>query len=369
MNSTAKILIVDDEQSIHEILENLFSRGDFGVTPLILHANNGQVALDILKKNPDMDIIVLDLNMPVMNGFETITQIKADLRLQGIPVCVLSGNKHDSTKALKMGAHDFINKPADLHEIKIRALNLIESKRRTEAGELAKTNFLSTISHELRTPMNGVEGATQLLQMTELTDEQSEYVEMLEKSANNMMTIIDNCLSFLQSENPLHNLPVVTFDLRTTVQESIASLAFEAKRNRVTVMEVEVHPDIPENLTGLPDKLQLIFHYLLSNAIKFSPAGKVVACIEPGVRDENSIQLNCSVTDTGIGVPPETQSVIFEPFTQADGSSKRAFGGLGIGLSIASRVVQMMGGSILIADNPGGGSRFSFSVSCGIACG
>jgi len=139
--------------------------------------------------------------------------------------------------------------------------------------------------------------------------------------------------------------------------------------NRVTVMAAEVHPDIPDNLTGLPDKLQLIFHHLLSNAIKFSPAGSVVARIEPGEREEQSIQLNFSVTDTGIGVPPEAQSVIFEPFTQADGSSKRAFGGLGIGLAIASRVVQMMGGSILVTDNPGGGSKFSFSVSCGIACG
>ena len=99
MNYSTKILIVDDEQNIHEILENVFSHSDFGANPLILHAENGQVALNILKKNPDMDVIVLDLNMPVMNGFETITQIKADLRLQGIPVCVLSGNKHDSTKA------------------------------------------------------------------------------------------------------------------------------------------------------------------------------------------------------------------------------------------------------------------------------
>ena len=217
--------------------------------------------------------------------------------------------------------------------------------------------------------MNGVEGAAQLLQTTELTDEQTEYVEMLEKSANDMMTIIDNCLSFLQSENPLHHLPAIPFNLRATVQESIDSLAYEAKKNRVAVMAAEVHPDVPDNLTGLPDKLQLIFHHLLSNAIKFSPAGMVVARIEPGEREEQSIQLNFSVTDTGIGVPPEAQSVIFEPFTQADGSSKRAFGGLGIGLAIASRLVQMMGGSILVVDNPGGGSKFSFSVSCGIACG
>jgi signal transduction histidine kinase len=369
MYSTAKILIVDDEQSIRDVLEQIISRGLSGTTPLFIHAENGQVALDILKNNPDVDVITLDLNMPVMDGFETLARLRADLRLQTIPVFVFSGNKGDATKALKLGARDFINKPGDYNEIRIRVLNLIESKRRTEAGELAKTNFLSTISHELRTPMNGVEGATQLLQTTELTDEQTEYVEMLEKSANDMMTIIDNCLNFLQSENPLHNLPVVTFDLRTTVQESIASLAFEAKKNRVTVMDVEIHPDIPENLTGLPDKLQLIFHHLLSNAIKFSPAGKVVARIEPGEREEQCIQLNCSVTDTGIGVTPETQSVIFEPFTQADGSTKRAFGGLGIGLSIASRVVQMMGGSILVAENPGGGSRFSFTVSCGIACG
>jgi signal transduction histidine kinase len=266
---------------------------------------------------------------------------------------------------LNLGARDFINKPGDYMEIRLRVLNLIESKRRAEAGEEAKINFLATVGHELLTPMNGVIGMTQLLQTTELTDEQSEYVEMLEQAANNMMTMIDNVLSFLQSENPLHHLPVIPFALRAAVQESIDSLASEAAKGSVT-LAVEIHPDLPETLTGLPDKLQLIFHHLLTNAIKFSPAGKVVVRIEPGARDETSVQLCCSVTDTGIGIAPEKQLSIFEPFVQGDASNSRKFGGLGIGLSIACRLVQMMGGSIKVESSPGGGSKFSFVVGCGI---
>ena len=155
------------------------------------------------------------------------------------------------------------------------------------------------------------------------------------------------------------------FSLKATVLKSIGSLAKAAEKNGVA-LEVDIHPDLPDHLTGLPDKIQLVFHHLLSNAIKASPAGKVVARIEPGVRDETSVQLHCSVIDAGVGISPEKQLCIFEPFTQADGSNTRAFGGLGIGLSIASRIVQMMGGTIHVESGSSGGSTFSFSVGCGI---
>jgi len=365
MNTAAKILIVDDNPSIHDIMGKLFYHGDDGATHTILHADNGQEALSVLNTTPDIDVVVLDLDMPVMNGFETLSHILADLRLQAIPVCVFSSSKDDSTKALKLGARDYIIKPGDYQEIKIRVLNLIDGKRRAEASEQAKIHFLATVSHELRTPMSGVMGAAQLLQMTEMTDKQSRYVELIDESASNILAIINNCLGFLQSENPLHNLPAVAFSLRSTVLKSIGSLANAAEKNGVA-MEAEIHPDLPDHLSGLPDKIAVIFHHLLSNAIKFSPAGKVVVRIEPGLRDETSVQLRCSVIDTGVGISPEQHSSIFEPFTQADGSNTRAFGGLGIGLSIASRMVQMMGGAIHVESGSSGGSTFRFAVGCGI---
>ncbi|MEI6206587.1 MAG: ATP-binding protein [Desulfuromonadales bacterium] len=362
----AKILIADDNPGIHDILGKLFSSGEAGKMPLILHAGDGREALDILSKNPDTDVIVLDLDMPVMDGFETLARIKADLRLQAIPVCVFSGSKDDSAQALSLGARDYIIKPGDYREVRIRVLNLVESKRRSEESEQAKTHFLATVSHELRTPMSGVIGAVQLLQTTDMTVEQSEYVELLEQSANNMMTKINDVLNFLQSENPFHHLPSVPFSLRATMLELIGSLAKAAEMNAVA-MELDIHHSLPDNLTGLPDKIQLIFHQLLSNAIKFSPSGKVIARIEPGLLDETQVQLRCSVTDTGVGIPPEKLSRIFEPFTQADSSSTRKFDGLGIGLSIASRIVQMMGGTMNVESASSGGSTFSFTVGCGIA--
>ena len=369
MNSTAKILIVDDNADIHKVLEMLFQTAKDTNTfkPVILHAYNGLDALEILVINPDIDVIVLDLDMPIMDGFETLTHIKADLRFKAIPVCVFSANKDDSCKSLKMGASDFMSKEGDYLEIKLRVMNLIENKRQAEAGLQAKIDFLATVSHELRTPMNGVFGGTQLMRMTELTAKQSEYIKMVEESAKNMMNSVYNVFSFLQSENPLHHLPAVPFSLSSIMQETIDTLSIESGHYDV-VPVVEIRPDLPDKLIGLPDKIKLISHHLIGNAIKFSPSGEVAVRIEPGFQDDSSVQLCFTVTDTGIGIPPEIQASIFEPFTQADSSKKRKFGGLGIGLSIASRVAQMMGSSLNV-ESGSGGSTFSFAVSCGIDSG
>ena len=136
MNSTAKILIVDDNADIHEILEKLFKTDeDAGAfRSVILHADNGLDALGVILANPDIDVIVLDLDMPVMNGFETLAHIKGDLRFKAIPVCVFTVSKDDSIKALILGASDFINKQGDYLEIRLRVLNIIENKRRVEAS-------------------------------------------------------------------------------------------------------------------------------------------------------------------------------------------------------------------------------------------
>lgn len=366
MNSAAKILIVDDNPAIHQILEPILMSRGTGAASLILHADNGRAALDILATNPDIDVIILDLNMPVMDGFEFLAISREDARLRSIPVCVFSGNDGDATKALNMGALDFILKPGNFQEMKLRVLNLVERKRLAEAGERVRTNFLATVSHELRTPMNGVCGGIELLQTTELTNEQSEYVEMLEQSAHSMMSMVSSVLEFLQSENPLHHLPVVPFSLRATLQELIGDLSSWAKIGGVN-LALDINPVVPDKLTGLPDKIQLIFRHLLSNAIKFSPAGSVTVRIESGAQNETTIQLCCSVTDTGIGIPPETQASIFAPFIQADQSPTRKFDGLGIGLSIANRIAQMMGGVIKVESVPGVGSTFSFVITCGIA--
>lgn len=366
MHQVAKILIVDDNPNIHEILRDLFSSsGDASTSYITLHADNGRAALEILVKNPDTKAIILDLNMPVMDGFETLTHIRYDFSLLAIPVCVFSGSKDDSMKALILGASDFINKPGDYQEIKIRVLNLIKNKQQAEAGNRSKKIFLSNLNHELRTPMNGVIGFTQILQTTALSADQSNYVGLIEQSAMKMMTLISEIFSFLESDTLKQNLPQKPFSLRAIVQETINNLTSKAatKNNTPTVY---IHPDIPDNLFGFQDKIQEIFYHLLSNTIKFSPSGESSVVIKPGNRDAGSILLNCSVTDTGCGISPETQPLIFEPFTQADGSSTRKFGGLGIGLSIASRIVQMMGGAISVECPPEGGSIFSFTVTCSL---
>jgi signal transduction histidine kinase len=363
----AKILIVDDNPEIHDILELHFEAygRSVGQRYILIHADNGQEALNLLAENPGTDVIILDLEMPVMTGFEFLAKAREDLRFRSIPVFVFSSSSSDAANALKSGARDYVTKPGDFAEIMLRILNLIEGKQQAEAGEQTKVTFMTTVSHELRTPMNGVLGMTQLLRTTELSAEQAEYVEALEHSAHHMMTIVNDVFSFLQSENPLYYLPLTPFSVRETVQRSVEEMTSEAIMNHVT-LTFDIHPNVPDNLIGLPDKLKLIFHHLISNGIKFSPSGIVSVHIEAGERDETNVQLCCSVADTGIGVPAEMQTLIFEPFTQGDGSSIRKFGGLGIGLSIASRIAQLMGSPLRIESSPGG-SRFSFAVNCKIA--
>jgi signal transduction histidine kinase/AmiR/NasT family two-component response regulator len=364
---TPKILIADDLAEIHYLMELHLT--EYGKTvnqiPVFLHAEDGQTALDLLTMNPDTDVVVLDLSMPVMNGFEFLIQIQNDLRLRRIPVCVFSSNKNDSAKSLALGARDYVYKPGDYDEIVLRVFNLIGTKRLAEASDQSKSAFLSIVSHELRTPMNGVIGGVQLLQMSDQSEETTTYIEIIKTSAQRMMGMINSILDYLHSETPLHHLPVMAFPLRATVQETIESLSSAVAGNNVTLV-VTISADLPDNLVGLADKLQLILHHLLSNAVKFSPSGKVTIQIEPGRKDPVSVQLLCSIIDTGIGIPMDAESRIFDPLTQADESLTRSFGGLGLGLSIASRIVQMMGGSIQAERNPGGGSTFRFAVTCGI---
>lgn len=276
MFDAAKILITDDNPDVHEIMRRTFeSPGDTGTAaPLLFHADNGQAALDVLAGNPDIDVIVLDLMMPVMDGFEFLVHVKNEARFRSIPICVLSGSRDESTKALNLGARDFIIKPGNHAENRLRILNLIQNKRQVETSERAKVQFLAAISHELRTPMSGVIGMTQLLRTTELTGEQSGYVKYLEQSAIKMMTLVDDVFAFLESENPFHHLPKTPFSLRAIIQELIDTLAPDAAKSGVS-LSVDIHPDLPDTLSGLPDKIQMIFRHLMGNAIKFSPAGKV----------------------------------------------------------------------------------------------
>ncbi len=236
-----------------------------------------------------------------------------------------------------------------------------ELSRRASAAEHAKTEFLAMMSHEIRTPMNGVLGFTEMLTETNLTNQQREYVQTIATSGDALLHIIDEILDFSRIEAGRLDLESTAFSPRELV-ESICTLLRPEAHERGLSLETDIGEDIPELSLGDPGRLRQVLVNLVGNALKFTETGSVVI----GLRRKNSpsprARLKFYVRDTGLGIPEEKISRIFEPFTQADSSIARRFGGAGLGLAISQRLVALMGGVLQAVSEPGKGSLFSFTL-------
>lgn len=361
MRTPTKLLVIDDSPETHEMVELLFDQTR-EVRPVLLHAYNGRDGLDLVASNLDLDVIVLDLSMPVMDGFEVLTRLRAGRRSAGIPVLVFSGNRQDSTKALSLGARDFVNKPGNYQEILLRLENLVEAKYQAEASERAKLDFLSVVSHELRTPMNGILGMVEALRDGGMTPDQETFLGALDDSARRMMGLVDNVLRYLESESPSQTLPRAPFDPCRVVQDVLAEFTPEAERTGVALGTRTRAGGFPE-VDGWEAMARTALHHLVGNAVKFAPGGRVAVDLEfrPGAGGAGQVLF--SVSDTGPGFPSDRKEDLFRALTQGDSSGTRRFGGLGIGLAIASRLVQQMGSSLEVESSPGSGSVFRFALS------
>ena len=239
--------------------------------------------------------------------------------------------------------------------------SLVKSRRIATEANAAKSEFLANMSHEIRTPLNGVIGMNDLLKNTEVTQLQSDYIEWIGTSAENLLEIINNILDVSKIEAGKLALEEVDFSLPTVLQTAVSAVLVRA-HNKGLELLCDVGDEVPEYLQGDPVRLRQVLINLLGNAIKFTEEGEVCLLITTDSSDESETVLHGCVSDTGIGMTQQQQQHIFEAFTQSDASTTRRFGGTGLGLTICSHIVAMMKGRIWVESEEGRGSIFHFTA-------
>ena len=320
--------------------------------------------------------LMRDVTGPIRNMVNTVDRIRRgqlDSRVEGFMLGELDMLKNGiNSMAMSLAAyheemqHNVDQATSDLREtleqMEIQNVELDLAKKRAQEAARIKSEFLANMSHELRTPLNGVIGFTRLTLKTELNPTQRDHLNTIERSANNLLAIINDVLDFSKLEAGKLLLESIPFPLRSSLDEVVTLLAHSA-HDKGLELTLNIKNDVPDNVIGDPLRLQQVITNLVGNAIKFTENGNIDVLVEQRAVSNNKVQIEVQIRDTGIGIPERDQSRLFQAFRQADASISRRHGGTGLGLVITQKLVREMGGDISFHSQPNRGSTFWFNIN------
>ncbi len=378
LSGMQQILYVEDDAALARLLQKRMDRAGLAVDTV----ETAEKALDlIMRDGKAYDLLLVDYNLPGMSGLELLEQLG---KVPGSPPAVIltvGGDERIALEALQRGAADYAVKDVNqtyldllpaimqaaytkerlLRENARQREELVQAKERAEQASEAKSRFLATMSHEIRTPMNVVTGLATVLAKSPLNDDQKKIVETLRTNADLLLKLINDLLDISRIEDDRIALESIRYEPAEILKD--IHLMFEpdaGRKNLRLVLDDRTHGEV---LMGDRTRLQQVLMNLVSNALKFTDEGEIVITAETHPAGDDSVTLDLSVRDTGIGIPAEKLPLIFDKFTQADETITRRFGGSGLGLSIARSLVELMGGAIRVESQQGRGSVFKVTLN------
>ena len=380
------VLIVDDDTIARMLAREALEQSGW----LVEEAENGRLGVEaFVRHHPDL--VLLDIMMPEMDGFAVCAEVRRLPDGTHTPVLMMTGleDYQSITQAYDVGATDFIVKPINglllshrvrymlraghaMRELRDSQEKLVHARDAALEGARLKSEFLATISHEIRTPMNGIIGMDDLLLDTELTSEQRDCAETIKASALALLDIVNDILDFSKLESGRVTLSHEEFEIHGMVQDYLTPFRERAEEKHVLLRHA-IASTVPARLRGDRVRLGRLLSVLLNNALKFTERGEIslqvglTPQIPTGMEStspDGASWIRFTVTDTGIGIGKADADRLFQPFVQADGSYRRKYGGMGLGLALAKQLVEVMGGRIECESELGRGSRFWFDLPC-----